>query len=121
MKKVNLSLKIFILVLLVLAISLYVYFVEKNQPQNVTFEYQITQCSNPWDNVDEISNDSIEDKVESYLSEEKIDYIDFTIQSKDSEFISCEACTCETGETLRITFKDIEDMEDFASKFEKTN
>ncbi|GAB4422258.1 MAG: hypothetical protein OHK0039_38120 [Bacteroidia bacterium] len=77
-----------------------------------THSYAETLCADPWASL--VGTDGIatvEDALEQYLTDEGIDLIDVAIEAAATDFITCQACQCSSGRSLRVQV----DTSDFAA------
>ena len=99
----------YIKLLLISSLAVILFSCSKNEP--LSMRWDLTGCSNPWDNylsLDTFSTKSYNAGVFSYLSEEGIDVNYITSEFDASKVELCYACHCKTGTiiTVNIPIKD---------------
>ena len=77
-----------------------------NRNEAIIMHWDLTGCSNPWDNhieLDSFSSEGYNNAILQYLLQEKIEIYSVTSEFDSTKAENCMACHCRTGTIVHIT------------------
>lgn len=90
---------------LLFVISATIFFISCTKTEPLLMRWDLTGCSNPWDNffsLDTFSNESYNQGVYNFLNEEGIDVNYVSSEFDSSKVELCYACHCKTGTVIIV-------------------
>lgn len=88
--------------ILLLAITIFLFFTNCTEKSYSWYVFAETQCANPWGtNTGDAEADVIA-AVTSYLDDLCVDVSETTIESAVGQGLTCQACTCPSGRGIRV-------------------
>ncbi len=97
------NLKIYLMFSFWIALIIFVSACKKTEEKG-WYQYDGTQCADVWD--DEVVSGSTEQlAVQEYLIGVGIEINQVDIRQAPRQFVTCEACTCTSGDVIRVKLR----------------